>query len=361
MRRTTTLRIYLLRSFLPTFAASAAIFSLLLELIDLFTNLWRYLALDASAASVLKVMLYYLPTALSNTLPISILFAAAFSLGRLYSDNELTVVFGSGVSLGQFLAPLFTLGVLLSVGSFFFDDSVVLPTIREKNRLSREILRQGLSLSNPDVAVIAKDGKIVYRAEYYDDAGQALTGVTVLERDAAGAPIARTEAATARWDGSKWVFGRVRRFEKAPDGSWKDSSFGTWTNRDLDEGPEAFRRQNRDLRELSVSELGSYVEFLERAGLPYESAQAERNKRFSFAFTPLIVVLLAGALGGRFRKNVLLMSLLSSLLAATGYYVLQMITMLLAKTGMMQPWAGAWTPLIVFGAAGILLFSLART
>jgi lipopolysaccharide export system permease protein len=361
MRRATTLRLYLVRAFLPSLAAAGAIFSLLLGLIDLFQNLWRYLALDAPALAVIKVMLYYLPTAVSSALPISILFAAAFSLGRLYADNELTVVFGSGVSLVQFLAPLFLIGALLSAGSFFFDDAVVLPTIREKNRLSREILRQGLSLSNPDVAVIAKDGKIVYRAEYYDDAGQTLTGVTVLERDEGGDPIARTEAATARWDGSKWVFGRVRRFEKARDGSWKDASFGTWTAAELDEGPEAFRRQNKDLRELSVSELAGYVDFLKRAGLPHAQALAERHKRYAFAFTPLVVILLAGALGGRFRKNVLLMSLLSSLLAATGYYVAQMISMLLAKTGMILPWAGAWTPLIFFAAIGTLLFRLART
>jgi lipopolysaccharide export system permease protein len=361
MRRSSTLHLYLVRSFLPSFLAATALFSLLLELIDLFGNLWRYLALDASVPAVLTVMLYYLPTALSNTLPISVLFAAAFSLGRLYADNELTVVFGSGVSLTQFLAPLILVGAILSASSFAFDDAVVLPTIRQKNRLSRELLRQGISLSNPDVAVIAKDGRIVYRAEYYDDAGQSLTGVTILERNPGGAPIARTEAATGRWDGSRWILGRVRRFELAPDGTWKDTSYGSWTDESLDEGPEAFRRQNKDLRELSVGELSGYVAFLRRAGLPFAQALAERHKRFAFAFTPLVVVLIAGALGGRFRKNVLLMSLLSSLLAATGYYVAQMISMLLAKTGIIQPWAGAWSPLIIFAAVGIVLFRLART
>jgi len=361
MRRTFTLRAYLLKSFVPAFFMAAALFSLLLELIDLFGSLWRYLALEAPLASIFTVMAYYLPTALSSTLPISLLFATAFTLGRLYADNELTIVFGSGVSLTQFIAPLVVLGLALSLASFAFDDAVVLPTIREKNRLSRELLRQGTSMSNPDVAVISRDGRIVYRAEYYDDASKSLSGVTVLERDSAGGPVARTEAATARWDGAKWVLGRVRRFERSPGGSWGDSSYGSWTEEYLDEGPAAFRRQNRDLRELSVSELSDYVAFLRRAGLPYAQALAERHKRFAFAFTPLVVILIAGALGGRFRKNVLLMSLLSSLLAATGYYVVQMITMLLAKTGIIQPWAGAWSPLIIFAAAGGILFRLART
>ena len=361
MRRATILRSYLLRIFLPALGAALGLFALILELVDLFANLWRYLAQEAPLLSVLKVMALYLPTALSNGLPIALLFAASFSLASLYANNELTVIFGSGVSLARFTAPLFAVALLLCAGSFFFDDSVVLRTVKSKNELSRSLLNQRSSMSNPDVTVISRDGAIVYRVQFYDDASQNLSGITVMERDEKGEPVARTEASTARWDGSRWVFGRVRRFEKAADGSWTDLSYGSWTSDRLDERPDAFRSQNRDLNEMSASELGIYVSFLRRAGLPYAGAQAERHKRYSFAFTPIVVVLLAGAAGGRFRKNVLLASLLTSLLAATMYYVAQMITMLLAKTGSIDPRVGAWAPLVVFVAAGVLLFRTSRT
>jgi lipopolysaccharide export system permease protein len=361
MRRTSILRMYLLRIFVPALGAALGLFVLILELVDLFANLWRYLAQEAPLLAVLKIMGLYLPTALSNGLPIALLFAASFTLASLYANNELTVIFGSGVSLTRFTTPLFAIALMLSVGSFLFDDSVVLRSLKSKNELSRQLLGQRSSMSNPDVTVISRDGAVVYRAQFYDDAGRTLSGITVIERDTQSEPISRTEAATASWDGSRWVFGRVRRFEKASDGSWNDQSYGTWTYPSFDEKPDAFQSQNRDLSELSSKELGVYVAFLRRAGLPYAAALAERNKRFSFAFTPLVVVLLAGAAGGRFRKNVLLASLLSSLIAATMYYVAQMITMLLAKTGAIDPRIGAWAPLFVFVAAGILLFRTART
>jgi lipopolysaccharide export system permease protein len=251
--------------------------------------------------------------------------------------------------------------LLLCFGSFFFSDRVVLKTIKSKNELSKTLLGQRTSESNPDVAVISRDGAVVYRAHFYDDTGHSLSGVTVVERDAAGAPVARIEAAVARWDGSRWVFSTVKRFERQGDGSWTELSYGSWTSASLDEKPDAFKSQNRDLAEMSASELGTYVAFLRRAGLPYAAALAERHKRFSFSLTPIVVVLLAGASGGRFRKNVLLASLLTSLVAATLYYVAQMITMLLAKTGAIEPWLGAWAPLVIFIAAGALLFKTART
>jgi lipopolysaccharide export system permease protein len=361
MKRMGILRMYLLKLFLPTFVAALGLFALILELVDLFGNLWRYLAQDAPLLSIFQVMALYLPTALSSGLPIALLFAAAYSLASLYAGNELTVIFGSGISLASFTTPLFVIAALFCVGSFFFDDAVVLKSVKAKNKLSHKLLNINPSMSNPDVTVIARDGKVVYRAQFYDDAGRSLSGVTVVERDDKGEPSARTEAAVAHWDGSRWVFGTVRRFERMADGSWTELSYGSWTSALLDERPDAFRSQNRDLGELSSSELGVYVAFLRRAGLPFAGALAERHKRFSFAFTPFIVVLLAGSSGGRFRKNVLLASLLTSLISATLYYVAQMITMLMAKTGTLDPRIGAWAPFVVFMTAGILLFRSART
>ena len=256
-------------------------------------------------------MLLYLPASVSNSLPIALLFAAALSLGSLYANNELTIIFGSGVSLAQFLMPLFFVAGLLCLLSFFFDDRVVLKTLREKNEYSSLLLKQKPSLSNSDVTVISKEGRIVYRVDYYDDQAQVISGVTVVERDSEGRPTERVEAATARWEGGRWVFGGVRLFDLRSDGSWGEESFDSWEEPNLNEPPDAFKSQNRDLVEMSQRELGTYVEFLRNAGLPYAAALAERHKRFAFAFTPFIVVLLAGAVGGRYRKNVLLMSLLA--------------------------------------------------
>jgi lipopolysaccharide export system permease protein len=355
------LRRYLLRLFLPFFGGAVAFFVLILELIDLFNSLWRYLALDVPLLAIARVAYLYLPTCLSYALPISLLFATAYTLGSLYARNELIAIFCSGVSLPSFVISLIALSVVLSFASFFYSDGIVLSSYKQKGDYSRKLLGQKVSLSNADVAVIAKDGRIVYRADYYDDATSSLSGLTVLERSADGTPEARIEADFARWDGKAWSMTRVRRFEKGGDGDWVEKDYGSSSDPALDEPPSTFRSQNLDVQEMSVKELATYVAFLRRAGLPYQGALAERHKRFAFSFAPFVVVLISSALGGKFRKNVLLMSLLSSLLVATGYYVTQMVTMLLAKTGLLPPALGAWLPLGLFAAVGVVLFRRART
>lgn len=361
LRRPWTFWSYVLRLFLPFFLGAMVFFAFIVELIELFGTLWRYLALDVPALAIVKVAALYAPTCLSYALPVALLFATAYTLGSLYARNELVAVFCAGDSLASFVAPLMLLGLVFSVSSFFFQDNVVLQTYREKVVYSRSLLGQNVSLSNSNIAVIARDGHVVYRAEYYDDASLGLSNLSIVERDREGEPVARTEAVSARWDGARWELSRARRFVRTADGSWAETSYGTYSNPDYDEEPSTFRSQKLDAKEMSVSQLAGHVAFLKRAGLPYQGASAERHKRFAFSFAPFIVVMISAALGGRFRKNVLLMSLLSSLLVATGYYVTQMVTMLMARTGLLPPVLGAWLPFAIFGALGLIMFRRART
>ena len=108
---------FLLRTFLPVFLAALVFFILIIQLVDLFANLVRYLNLEVPLASIAQVQLLFLPRALAYALPVALLFATGFTLGSLYSNNELIAVFGAGVPIWRFTAPLIALGLLLSVAS----------------------------------------------------------------------------------------------------------------------------------------------------------------------------------------------------------------------------------------------------
>jgi lipopolysaccharide export system permease protein len=100
---------------------------------------------------------------------------------------------------------------------------------------------------------------------------------------------------------------------------------------------------------------------IRRAGLPYREALTDFYRKYSFAFTPLIVAFIASSLGSAFKKNILLMSLLSALIISVVFYVAQMVSAILSKNGVIPPFAGAWTPFSLFLVLGFMLFRTART
>jgi len=128
-----------------------------------------------------------------------------------------------------------------------------------------------------------------------------------------------------------------------------------------DEPPETFRRNTTSVEELSAKDAKKYINFIRRAGLPHAEEVSNYYKRFSFPFTIFIVLFFSISLGGRFKKNIMLMSLLLSLSVAVLYYVLQMCTMILAKWEYISPMAGAWFPVLLFVGGSIAILRFART
>ena len=355
-----TLLGYVLGAFLPVLAVSVLFFVLVLEMADIFLHLVQFLQNEVPASVILRSALLYLPKCLSWALPIATLFSASYVLGSLYAGNELIAVFAAGVPLAAFALPVIALAAFMSLGFLVFEDRVVIPTVAAKNQLTRDALRTGAADASPAERTILGDGgRLVWNVRWFDPAGDSLTGVVVVERDDDGGFVSRLDARSAAWDGSAWRFSGVRRFFWR-DGSLTDETLGDWSDPRYAEPPDSFRTGGKTIQEMSLAEARLHLAFLENAGLPGSGARAEYLRRFSFALTPLIVAMLSVALAGRFRRNVLLMSLLVSLVGATGYYVAQMISMLLAGNDALSPAAGAFAPSVIFAVLSAALLGWRR-
>jgi lipopolysaccharide export system permease protein len=349
---------YLVKQFIPIFLIALSMFILLLSLIDLFANLWRYLNYEVSAREILRVSLYYLPKSFSYALPISLLFAAAYTLGDLYARNELTSVFSSGIPFWRFSMSLLLIGLFASFFSFFFDDRVVIPTLKMKNDLAQILLHQQRTENNSDIVIKARNGQLTYSVDYYDHNARVLNGISIIEQDKNGRLLSLVRSPRAIWTEDHWEFANPVIYE------WRQGLLRISPLGQTDayrEQPDTFRRNMVTVEDLSARDAGLLVRDLRAAGLPFIEALSEYYHRFSFPTASFVVMILSISMGGRFKKNILLMSLLASLASAVVFYVMEMISMMMAKLGYIPPFIGAWFPVIVFIFLGFFLLRSAKT
>ncbi|MDR2210428.1 MAG: LptF/LptG family permease [Spirochaetaceae bacterium] len=352
-----TLDRYLLKQFFPVLLSSLALFMMLVSLIDLFVYLVRYLNADAAVKDILRVSLYYMPKSFSYALPVSLLFASAYTLGDLSAKNELTTLLGSGMPFWRLCRSLILLGIAASVFAFFFDDLAVVPALRNKNQLSRELLHTNTeNLSN--IVLKLNEGRIIYSVDYYNGADQTLNGLTIIELDTAKRIVSIVYAPQAAWTGTFWSLSNPLIY-RWKEGFFKPQEYGeteTYT-----EDPQTFVRSSVSTADLRAADVLLLIRDLKRAGLPSASAMADYHHRFSFSAVPFVVIFLSLTMSTRFKQNILLLSLLGSLGTAVIYYVIEMISMMSARVGLLPPFLGAWIPVFVCTAAGVLLLWYSRT
>jgi len=353
-----TLARYLINQFVPIFFVAISMFVFIIILIDLFSNLVRFLNNDVPVLTMLKISLFFIPKCISYAMPISLLFAAAYTLGDLYAKNELTTVFSSGIPFWRFAFPLLIVGLSASVFLFFLDDILVIPTLKTKNELTRIALNQYVTGNNSDIVIKARNGRLTYSVDYFDNQRSILNGVIIIETDENGEFVSQIRARSASWNGVHWEFrnASIYQYEGEIMRIRPFTSDALYT-----EEPEIFGRSAANVEELPVKQVGLLIDDLRISGLPYSEVQADFYHRYSFASTSLIVMILSISMGGRFRKNILLMSLFTSLCVAVVYYITEMLSMAMAGLNYIPPIVGAWFPVLLFIFIGILLLWSAKT
>ena len=351
---------YLLKLFIPTFVVAMLFFILLLQLGDLFANIVAYLQNGAQFKDIVKVMWLYIPKCIAYSVPLAILFAGSYTMGNLYAQNELTSIFSAGISLGRFTLPLLVLGFFFSVGMIFFEDNVVIKYFYEKTQLSKKLLQEEESLDTQDLVILSELGKIVYTADYFNAENQTLANAYIIVRDEDGNLSLIIKSSHMAWNEDRWTTdsAEVYRFDEKNIVSCLNH---IPDNIILSEPPVNFQKNLSSVDEMRISEAKEFIAALKKNGLPYYEALSKYHRRFSFPFTIFIVLFFSISLGGKFKKNILLMSILFSLGIATLFYVTEMVTMLSAKWEYISPLAGAWTPIFIFSILSIFLLKNSRT
>ena len=350
----------LLKDCIPVMITALLFFVLILEMVDLFANLWRYLNQDVPLKVILSIQLYYLPKCIAYAAPISLLFSVSYTLGSLYANNELIALLSAGVSLRKAVVPLLILGILVGAGLLIFEDKVVISTYSIKAKIIQTVLSQKENLNNTNVTIRGNEEGLLYSAEYYNDQNQTLSNLTVVLTTTNGTLEERVDSKWAEFSNGSWLLHECKVY-KYESGKIFEREYPDIQHPLLTDEPESFRRKEKDLHELTLSEARIYIDELQRAGRDSRIARTDYYKRLAFIFTPFIVAMISVAVGSRFKKNILLMSLLLSLCLSVIFYVFQMVTGIFANIGVIPPFTGAFLPVIVFFLLGITMMKFVRT
>lgn len=222
------------------------------------------------------------------------------------------------------------------------------------------MLNKEKSLNNDKIVVISDQGNIIYKADFYDNSVMRLYTLYIVIRNDDKTLNSIIRADSALWVDGAWRLSGATKYTLS-GGELVSSAVDGGTAARLTEMPETFRNNTISVETVNTREAREYIDHLTKAGLPFSEPLSVYYKKFAFPFILFIVVFLSIGLSGKTRKNVMLISLASCISAAVIYYVFQMVTMLMAKFGVLSPLMGAWLPVLLFVIISIVLLRYART
>ncbi len=132
----------LLKDYLPPFLFSLFALTFILFLQQLFKLIDLLVSKGVGLDLVSGVFINSLPFIISSTVPMAILVATLMTFGRMAQDNEMVVIFTSGVRIGRLILPILIINLFITIGLIIFNNLVVPEANHRVRRLMVEILRK---------------------------------------------------------------------------------------------------------------------------------------------------------------------------------------------------------------------------
>ena len=357
---------YILREFSTTFLIVSLFFTLISLIVDIFENLNRFIDNQVTMDILLNYYKASLPSMVSVTIPVSCLVSSVFTYGMMIQRKEWLVFKSSGLSLYRLSFPVLFLGLMLSIGSFYFDNTVVIENNKKKNEIKNIYMSKNKNRTkNKSVfenVYFKINQKDLVAIEKFNSNNNVAVNLNFIEIDN-GMLSRRIDSKKAIWEetNSKWNLKdfSIREFEK--DGLEKNVIISKNDSLvTLKFEPYDIIKTASKSEEVSYSELKKQIISLEKNGVNTLRWKVDLNYKIAYSFISIIVIFCGIPLSVYRSNTTLAFGGGLSLATIFSYVILLKFGQSLAYGGVLSPILGAWMSNIVFISIGIYLMINAR-
>jgi LPS export ABC transporter permease LptG len=353
---------YVIRNFLQAYLYCIIGFVAIWLIFDISDNISTFIDQHIGFTRVLHYYFTQVPQVFVILLPVSLLLALLFALGRMSRANEIVSMLTAGVSIPRVLFPLFAVG-LLTVGACAALNFELAPhaDLVRKNFLSSEHVRKESQIEG-QIFRNRSDNRTWF-IQSFRRGENVFHNVQVLQQDENDKIIRNYLAtrATYRPALKSWDLQTVKIVNYDAQGNIIKEEFqSSLTINDWSETPYRLTSANVRAEYLSVPELREYLKF--NSDFPktlLAPFQTHLQYRLALPWTCLVVVLVASPLGiGYSRRGVLGSVAAAIILVFLHAFLFTHLFLALGEGDHISAWLAAWTPNLIFTVIGLYLLYL---
>lgn len=357
---------YVARMFLISYLILILVGIGLYVVVDLLVNLDEFtkdgsLSLAQMAANMADYYGCRAPLYLAQLGGPMMAIAAAFTLGMMLRNNEMTPLVAAGMPLRRLAAPILVCAVLLTALGVWNREGVI-PKLAPKLARTRDDLGGEKAVG---VYGVRDTNNAILTAMQFYPASETLARVFIIEPDKTGRPAQLIEADFARYDHARrtWTLERGRRMVmKYP---WQAEGLGSPVDYELvAEFPLQLTPEQLALRQaaewadwLSLEQMGALLQT--RNVINREALIANRHIRLTQPLLQWLLVLLAVPFFLTCRPSNVLVNGGLALLWCGLFFAM----IFLAQSQIRTEWAAlvAWSPVFLFGPLAVYKLANVKT
>ena len=352
---------YVIRNFVQVYLYCIAGFISIWLIFDISDNISTFIDEHISLFLAARYYATQVPQVFIILLPVSLLLALLFTLGRMSRANEIVSMLTAGVSLPRVLLPLIGIGLLTVAASMALNYSLAPHAELARKALLSELRARPEAYIEGQIFRNRTDARTWF-IQNFRPGGNRFNNVHVLQQDAKDNIVTSYLATRAfyRAETKTWDLENVKVVHYDSGGNIIDEQI--YPSLKIEHWSETpFRLGSANVRAefLSLPELREYLHF--NADFPATLLAPFRTHlqyRLALPWTCLVVVCIAAPLGIGYSRRGVLSSVAAAVVLVFSMNFLTHLFLALGEGDRVSPWIAAWVPNLLFAAIGFYLFYL---
>ena len=349
---------YILKQVIEMFLMGVCVFASIIFSSDTFITLIKQISLFGIPFKVAFIIIILnLPSVIVMTIPMGVLLATVMTLNNLSLKSEVTVMRACGIGLNRIAKPIFIFAVVMSLFSFFINETVVPVMAKQSKDLALWAMGQK-NIPNGKQNFVFKelnDQKFIKRLFYVGYCeNKTLHNITVLDTSKEGT-IQVLQAKEGQTSPEGWNFEKGAIYTVDDEGKVLNTTL--FDNFKFRVGLDMTREMNSDVaKQLNFSGL---IKYLATETIPAQEKRLlfiQLFDKIALPVTTIAFVLIGVPLAitpPRVRYN---RGFLFSILIIFVYYLIRALSIGFGEEGALHPFWAAWMPNIVLTIWGVMIY-----
>lgn len=326
-------------------------------IVNLIENIDNFIDDNLTFLQIGEYYLNFFPDIIKMLMPIAMLLATLFSIGKLSGQNEITAMKSGGMSLYRVILLLGFFALALSCFQVYFNGWVVPHSNSRRLEMDRKLMHSQKT-GGPVNNLYFRDTPLrnVVIA-FYDSDSKVGNGVMLEEFSSENSPrlVKKIEAKQIRWDTTANNWKLVDAIERNYTGDFVQ----TLRHPELNMNLRITHRQILNLQlaseELTFDEFREYIETLKTGGKDVRKQMIEYYSNYAFAFANVVVILFAVPFASVRRRGGIAVQIAAAMIICFAYLVFTKVSQTIGYSTDFNPIVVAWSANGLFGIAGIVV------
>ena len=348
---------YIITSFIKKLLNILSVFIIIFLVVDIIEDIDKILDYSITFNQVSMLYVYSIPQYINIAFPMAVLISTVMTFTVFQKNNELTAFKASGISVYRLTIPFIVIGIIFSLGMFYFENLLVTQSSTLKSELEQKYFKHGKKRQVNNNILVHLDQNKIISIDKFDHRTNTATNISIQEFNQ-NIMISRLDAETMKWKEGSWVANKVKfrtfdaknRFFTLGDSSLK-----------ININPMDLIEINTKPEQMNYWALKSFVSRLKNNGREYKKWLVDLHFKTAFSFSNILMILFGISLSIQKPKSNLLTGVGSSIFVIFIYYVMIKSGQTMGYKGIINPFLSVWSANILFLISGIYLLYRTRT